>query len=68
MEDALLEEIHEVLHAPNKQTTRLLLKQSAGQMDRWAPKALQILEDATLYWAIRTVIGVTCARPMGWNG
>jgi hypothetical protein len=45
MQDALLEEIRGILHAPNKQTARLLLKQVLAKWEEKAPKAMQILEE-----------------------
>ncbi|WP_339264603.1 IS256 family transposase [Geobacillus sp. FSL K6-3411] len=45
MQDALLEEIRGILHAPNKQTARLLLEQVLAKWEEKAPKAMQILEE-----------------------
>jgi len=45
MQDALLEEICGILHAPNKQTAQLLLEQVLAKWEEKAPKAMQILEE-----------------------
>jgi putative transposase len=45
MQDALLQEIQRILHAPNKPTTRWLLEQVLAKWEEKAPKAMQILEE-----------------------
>ena len=41
----MLEEIRGILHAPNKQAARLLLKQVLAKWEEKAPKAMRILEE-----------------------
>ena len=45
MQDALLEEISRIFHAPNKQAARLLLEQVLAKWEEKAPKAMRILEE-----------------------